>query len=252
MNKRYKIMSLIGTILSIVFVCLCVLISIKFKQGVPLEIILLSIGLFATFGGAALGACISGIYTLKAIEKEKTYKKQEKIAEMQSVILFNSDDIVRMFNTVFNSNNFNSEDVKKELEKFRCNIIKDNDYKKVFNKLSTKQGCMITNNKVEFKNNEFQKIKDFVRLLEEMSNLYQYLLVKKDSKKKEKHYLNLLYQLKQLLKQLEGYKEMKNSSVYFMLNTNSKKVIIHCFHMYITVNDEITNKPTSDLLKTLE
>src|SRR5699024_1696075 len=145
------------------------------KQGVPLEILLLSIGLFATFGGAALGACISGIYTLKAIEKEKTYKKQEKIAEMQSVILFNSDDIVRMFNTVFNSNKFNYEDVKKELEKFRCNIIKDNDYKKVFNKLSTKQGCMITNNKVEFKNNEFQKIKDFVRLLEEMSNLYQYL-----------------------------------------------------------------------------
>jgi hypothetical protein len=39
---------------------------------------------------------------------------------------------------------------------------------------------------------------------------------------------------------------MKNSSVYFMLNTNSKKVIIHCFHMYITVNDEITNKPTSE------
>ncbi|MBN6756170.1 MULTISPECIES: hypothetical protein [Staphylococcus] len=71
MNKRYIIMSLIGTILSIAFVCLCGWISIKFKQGVPLEILLLSIGLFATFGGAYYGAKVSGDNARELYEKQK-------------------------------------------------------------------------------------------------------------------------------------------------------------------------------------
>lgn len=64
-------MSLIGTILSIAFVCLCGWISIKFKQGVPLEILLLSIGLFATFGGAYYGAKVSGDNARELYEKQK-------------------------------------------------------------------------------------------------------------------------------------------------------------------------------------
>ncbi|MDW8570478.1 hypothetical protein [Staphylococcus shinii] len=47
-------------IICIIFVVGCVLISNKYRLGNPLEMMLLSLGLFATFGGAYFGAKIAG------------------------------------------------------------------------------------------------------------------------------------------------------------------------------------------------
>lgn len=56
--------------LCITFVVVCGLLSNKYGFGNPLEIVLLSLSLFATFGGAYFGAKISGDNSRKIVQKQ--------------------------------------------------------------------------------------------------------------------------------------------------------------------------------------
>lgn len=60
-NKMFKyILLLFAIIVCIIFVVGCILISNKYRLGNPLEMMLLSLGLFATFGDTYFGAKIAG------------------------------------------------------------------------------------------------------------------------------------------------------------------------------------------------
>lgn len=70
-KRLLKYMSFVLIIgLCIIFIVVCGLLSNKYGFGNPLEIVLLSLSLFATFGGAYFGAKISGDNSRKIVQKQ--------------------------------------------------------------------------------------------------------------------------------------------------------------------------------------
>lgn len=67
----------------IIFVGYCGFFSSKYGYGNPLEMMLLSLGLFATFGGAYIGAKISGDNSRKLYEYQKNQENNEKISKVE-------------------------------------------------------------------------------------------------------------------------------------------------------------------------
>lgn len=106
-------------------------------------------------------------------------------------------------------------------------------------------------NKVEF-NEEFKSIKKYIILLESLSSYYSNLMIQKNDVKDKTYYINLLFKLKQLLKKIEDYKSVENNKEYLNINTNSKGIIMHCFYLHDTLNNEVSNEDINELLNKLE
>ncbi|MEX6342421.1 hypothetical protein AB6E71_13710 [Staphylococcus arlettae] len=75
---------------------------------IPIDTIVSILGLFATFGGALVGAFIAGLFTLKAInkdleerkqtaEKDKEENRQREEKKIKTRLLFEMDNLI-MFN----------------------------------------------------------------------------------------------------------------------------------------------------------
>ncbi|RIO31801.1 hypothetical protein [Staphylococcus saprophyticus] len=206
-------------------------------------------GLLTSFGGSLLGALIAGLFTLKSIEKDQHNKKIERILDLQVNLLFNADSLLKMFKKVFEYKGFDAQKAKDKLKEYDNKSITNNTFVKAFNDLEKSgQG---QGNKIEF-SEEFEDIKNYIMLLESQSSYYSSLMIQKKGVQDKTYYINLLFKLKQLLKKLDEYIEVENENVYLIINTFSKEIIMHCFYIHYTLNDEVSNKNITDLLKQLE
>lgn len=206
-------------------------------------------GLLTSFGGSLLGALIAGLFTLKSIEKDQHNKKIERILDLQVNLLFNADSLLKMFKKVFEYKGFDAQKAKDKLKEYDNKSITNSTFVKAFKDLEKSgQG---QGNKIEF-SEEFEDIKNYIMLLESQSSYYSSLMIQKKGVQDKTYYINLLFKLKQLLKKLDEYIEVENENVYLIINTFSKEIIMHCFYIHYTLNDEVSNKNITDLLKQLE
>lgn len=90
---------------------------------IPIDTIVNILGLFATFGGALVGAFIAGLFTLKAInkdleerkqtaEKDKEENRQREEKRIKTRLLFEMDNLM-MFNHEIADNIYLNDDSKK-------------------------------------------------------------------------------------------------------------------------------------------
>lgn len=206
-------------------------------------------GLLTSFGGSLLGALIAGLFTLKSIEKDRHNKKIERILDLQVNLLFNADSLLEMFKKVFEYKGFDAQKAKDKLKEYDNKSITNSTFVKVFKDLE-RYGKGLEN-KIEF-SEEFEGIKNYIMLLESQSSYYSNLMIQKKGVQDKTYYINLLFKLKQLLKKIDEYIEVENDKVYLNINTFSKEIIMHCFYIHYTLNDEVSNKDITDLLKQLE
>lgn len=206
-------------------------------------------GLITSFGGSLLGALIAGLFTLKSIEKDRHNKKIERILDLQVNLLFNADSLLEMFKKVFEYKGFDAQKAKDKLKEYDNKSIKNNKFVKVFKDLEKSEKGL--ENKIEF-SEEFEGIKNYIMLLESQSSFYSNLMIQKKGVQDKTYYINLLFKLKQLLKKIDEYIEVQNDKVYLNINAFSKEIIMHCFYIHYTLNDEVSNKDITDLLKQLE
>lgn len=252
--KDKKFIIMVGSILGIVFFLFFIFgvatvfnasLNSETKDSLNLSISLF--GLLTTFGGSLLGALIAGLFTLKSIEKDRHNKKIERILDLQVNLLFNADSLLKMFNKIFKYKGFDTQKAQIKLKEYEDKSITTSTFVKVFNDLETKS----LKNKIEFKE-EFENVKNYIILLESQASYFSNLMVQKNEVKDKTYYINLLFKLKQLLKKIEEYKRVENNKEHLIINTNSKKVIMHCFYLHYTLNDEVSNKDINDLLNQLE
>lgn len=252
--KDKKFIIMVGSILGIVFFLFFIFgvatvfnasLNSETKDSLNLSISLF--GLLTTFGGSLLGALIAGLFTLKSIEKDQHNKKIERILNLQVNLLFNADSLLKMFYKIFKYKGFDTQKAKNRLKEYDNKSITTSTFEKVFNDLETEK----LKNKIEFKE-EFESVKNYIILLESQASYFSNLMVQKNEVKDKTYYINLLFKLKQLLKKIEEYKSVENNEEYLIINTNSKKVIMHCFYLHYTLNDEVSNKDINDLLNQLE
>lgn len=241
------------------FFCLVLKREVSFDK---LNLLVSFIGLFATFGGALVGAFISGQYTLKSIDKEKKQQKLNQISEMQNILLFNADEVLRIFNKIFEDCGFNSDKALKKLivtdnnlkiakeswENDSINSKKkeaiksnNNDYEQLFNKLQCKFPVWI-----EFEYEDRERVTRYIDILRELSPKY-YLLQSSSDKEDgdQKYYINLVYQLKQLLDYLRLQMTNEDGKINLKIGKEGKfwknqKNVIQAFHLLMKVHYEIT------------
>lgn len=252
--KDKKFIIMVGSILGIVFFLFFIFgvatvfnasLNSETKDSLNLSISLF--GLLTTFGGSLLGALIAGLFTLKSIEKDRHNKKIERILDLQVNLLFNADSLLKMFYKIFKYKGFDTQKAKNRLKEYDNKSITTSTFEKVFNDLETEK----LKNKIEFKE-EFENVKNYIILLESQASYFSNLMIQKNEVKDKTYYINLLFKLKQLLKKIEEYKRVENNKEYLIINTNSKKLIMHCFYLHYTLNDEVSNKDINDLLNQLE
>lgn len=229
-NKLMKIVTCLTVLLFIVYFTNW-LISLILKGDMSfdkLNLLIAFIGLFSTFGGALVGALISGQYTLKAIDKEKDQKRLDQISELQNILLFNADEVFRIFNKIFEEYDTNSESVLTKLASTDNNLkiakeARENKTENLKSSQTNEKQCK-SPSFIEFGYDDIKRIVRYIDILNEMSPKYYLLQSSPDKEYNDrKYYINLLYQLKQTLGLLRLQMIREEEKVYLKIKNGEKE-----------------------------
>ena len=102
--------------LCIIFIVVCGLLSNKYGFGNPLEIVLLSLSLFATLGGAYFGALIAGKYSLKTVEKQFINERKDNLNKVVVTLSFYNISLFKVFNSIFKQINTCNEEIERDIK----------------------------------------------------------------------------------------------------------------------------------------
>ena len=151
------ILTIIGivslTILAFIFTVGYILSNIETENKLEGYTISISfIGLFATFGGALVGALIAGRYSLKTVNEQRKMNQIQSINEIQSILLFYDEALIKFYGQIFESIGTNNEEVKK-----RIYNKETSDYNKFFDELEKKEDKPL---KVRIESNKYEELKN--------------------------------------------------------------------------------------------
>lgn len=239
LNEKIKILVIIFLILILAYI-LGILVQ---KTGLenPVEISLLFIGLFATFGGAYLGAKIAGD-NARELEidrrKNEIEEKKLKIRLLFKMNLDNLSDIHRFFCSYYEIKQI---DFLSSLKKKRNTLY--GEYNRPLN-LSERNHIKFLEEfmmewkiKTDWYNPIFIEINNFKNLFSEVSS--QMIYFKEED-------LNTIFQLKQVLTKLEYYIIFNEEEENYTLKQGNKQefenfkgIFMHFSLLYIDLTEEI-------------
>lgn len=191
---------------------------------------------FATFGGAYLGAKISGDNALHNIKRQNYIDKVDKLKALQSEILFNMNYLGDFLSNVYAPLGFSLKKVKIELESFDRGT--EHFYLKIYNKLVKND---LT--KIEIDQNFYLNLlllKDVIN-----SNSREYRLFDEIFPNDKKKFFNIdkFYKLKQNIDNIKNFITVEEHYSYIHLNTESKQYIISLYDFAIQINDILVKSP---------
>lgn len=198
--------------------------------------ILSTISIFATFGGAYLGAKISGENALHNIKRQNYIDKVDKLKALQSEILFNMNYLGDFLSNVYAPLGFSLKEVKIELESFDRET--EHFYLKIYNKLVKND---LT--KIEIDQNFYLNLlllKDVIN-----SNSREYRLFDEIFPNDKKRFFNIdkFYKLKQNIDNIKKFVTVEEHYSYVRLNKESKQYIISLYDFAIQINDILLKSP---------
>lgn len=233
---KYLLLLIIGSA-TIIF-CLAAIMQNIFNMELKdsLSLIIAFIGIFTTFGGAYLGAKISGENALHNIKRQNYIDKVDKLKAIQSEITFNMNYLWNFLSKVYQPLGFSRKSVKIKLE----SVDRETEYfyLNVYNKLVKNDLTQIKIDKSFYLN--LLLLKDIIN-----SNSREYRLFDEIFPDNEKKYFNIdkFYKLKQNIDIVMKFITMKESYVYIHLNLESKQYIISLFDFADQVNDILLKSP---------
>ncbi|MFQ3837919.1 hypothetical protein [Staphylococcus pseudoxylosus] len=208
------------------------------------------IGIFATFGGAYLGALIAGKYSLKAVEEQNRMNKIEIVGEIQSVFLFSSEDLIKFYQTIFNYNGFDNRKAE--------NMIYGNgniDYEVAFDELSSipsyKNGykSLTMHAVLAFDNDDIQNIQKYTNMIETLIPKLHHLIIKNNCND-SLYYLNLIYILKQQIDKFNSYIDYEKQQILIDMRKIDVRIhLLDSFNSFLKVYNKIAKKEPSNLVK---
>lgn len=233
---------IILTILVLVFcssITLQNVFKVEFKDGLLISISFISI--FATFGGAYLGARISGYYTLKLNDVERRERVLREIRELQHLFAHNQQGIIELLNKIFSECGFNNEAVNMEFKRTGSDKNTDEYYLNVFKKLQTTKKNYLRLNEMNIMN-----VKNYSRIL--MDNSFKtYLFDNVNGNKLRSNYIYISIQLLEILFQSVIDKPDNIWTAYFIEDEHKTILIKTAFYIF-KINDEIINEDPYYLL----
>lgn len=203
-NQNYKtpMLLLIGVVIAILIVCYLVIDAlIGFKNIKEVMPIIISIfGLFATFGGAYLGAKISADNARYLEELKRKIEITEQNKKVVHLIKMNLDNISDVHSFICNYYLINQNEFLMNLKKERKNFYEDNnrpiDLEKRGNIKFLESYMDKWSAFKDWNNPIIEEIDDFKELCEEVSSQIINF---------ENRQINTIYQLKQVLPKIKNY-----------------------------------------------
>lgn len=240
------ILIIVLAILSFVFVVGYIISSVDPRHSITGYSIAISfVGIFSTFGGAYLGAKISGDNALKISEIERRERSLIEIKKIQNSIRLNQDGAIYFFDTIFRDYGFSNTTLKKELRKKQEEKHHFLYFINIFKKLNK------NNNKNSVINKDmFEKLNDYIiSLKKEVYRLH--LLDNLNGNSKRSNYIILTIQLFDRLN-LSAINESENSIDEWIMDCKSdynKYLIIRMAHYIFKINDEIVEVDANEILE---
>src|SRR5699024_6226939 len=222
--------------LCIIFIVVCGLLSNKYGFGNPLEIVLLSLSLFATLGGAYFGALIAGKYSLKTVEKQFINERKDNLNKVVVTLSFYNISLFKVFNSIFKQINTCNEEIERDIKnEIPLNLI----FKKYIK----------TDDKYEyiFKERYINYIREYNDLIKKLSPQFSYFIIK--GKKNPDFYLNKIFVLSQYIEILYSLVKVRNINEKYIHIKDSEGLILKTFKALLEVNDEIINVDNDELYK---
>lgn len=238
--KKYWINILTGSIGG-VLVLTCFLNFQNLLEGKELLKIIISIlALFTTFGGAYLGAKISGENALHNIKRQNYIDKVDKLKAIQSELLFNMNYLWDFLSNVYAPLGFNLKKVKIELK----SIDRDTKYfyLHIYNKLVKNDLTKVEIDESFYLN--LLLLKDVIN-----ANSREYRLFDEILPSDENKYFNTdkFYKLKQNIDSIKNFITVEEHYAYIHLNKESKQYIISLLDFADQVHDILVKtSPTID------
>ncbi|NKE84874.1 hypothetical protein HFD07_06835 [Staphylococcus arlettae] len=239
-NQNYKlpILLLIGVIIAVLIVCYLVIDAlIGFNHAKEVLPIIISIfGLFATFGGAYLGALIAGKYSLKTVEKQFINERKDNLNKVVVTLSFYNISLFKVFNSIFKQINTCNDKIEKDIKNdIPLNLI----FKKYIK----------TGDKYEyiFKEHYMNYIREYNDLIKELSPQFSYFVIK--GKKNSNFYLNKIFMLSQYIEILYSEVKVRNTNEKYINIKDNEDLLLKTFKALLEVNDEIINIDNDELYK---
>ncbi|OAO18535.1 hypothetical protein [Mammaliicoccus lentus] len=192
------------------------------------------VGIFATFGGAYLGALTSGKYSLKVVEKQMINERKDNLNKLVTSLGFYNISLFKIFNDMFKRIDANNVEIEKDFEN---NIPIDkiiDQYKgsSFIFYIDKKQTC---------------DIEEYIKHIKSMSPQY-YHFIRKD-KENANYYLNkiiILAQLIEIFPKIIKYDDNKKTYIHIK---DSEDYILKTFKALLEVNNEIIQIDNNELYK---
>ena len=193
---------------------------------------------FATFGGAYLGAKISGDNALHNIKRQNYIDKVDKLKALQSEILFNMEYMWSFLSNSYKEVGFTTKDVKNQFD-LKKSIVQ-NTFSVIYKDLATKNLSILKLSKVHYLN--LCLLRDVInnnsreyRLFDELFSDYE----GSDSY----HNINKFYKLKQTIDSLDRFITIEGDYACIDINVWSKQYLISLYYYSNEVNDILQKEP---------
>lgn len=195
-------------------------------------------GIFATFGGAYLGAKISGENAIHNIKRQNYIDKVDKLKALQSEILFNMEYMWSFLSNSYKEIGFTTKDVKNQFD-LKKSIVQ-NTFSVIYKDLATKNLSILKLSKVHYLN--LCLLRDVInnnsreyRLFDELFSDYE----GSDSY----HNINKFYKLKQTIDSLDRFITIEGDYACIDINVWSKQYLISLYYYSNEVNDILQKEP---------
>ncbi|MDW4289975.1 hypothetical protein QI122_08040 [Staphylococcus saprophyticus] len=239
-NQNYKvpILALIGVVIAVLIVCYLVIdILIDFKNAKEVLPIIISVfGLFATFGGAYLGALIAGKYSLRTVEKQFINERKNNLNKVVVTLSFYNISLFKVFNSIFKQINTCNDKIERDIK----NDISLNVIFEKYIKSGDEYKYTISEHYINY-------IREYNDLIKELSPQFSYFIIK--GKKNSNFYLNKIFVLSQYIEILYSVIKVSNTNEKYIHIKDSEDLLLKTFKALLEVNDEIINVDSNELYK---
>ncbi|WMM15859.1 hypothetical protein [Staphylococcus saprophyticus] len=234
LNEKIKILVIIFLILILAYI-LGILVQ---KTGLenPVEISLLFIGLFATFGGAYLGALIAGKYSLRTVEKQFINERKNNLNKVVVTLSFYNITLFKVFNSIFKQINTCNDKIERDIK----NDIPLNVIFEKYIKSGDEYKYTISEHYINY-------IREYNDLIKDLSPQFSYFIIK--GKKNSNFYLNKIFVLSQYIEILYSVIKVSNTNEKYIHIKDSEDLLLKTFKALLEINDEIINVDSNELYK---
>lgn len=194
------------------------------------------IGIFATFGGAYLGALIAGKYSLRTVEKQFINERKNNLNKVVVTLSFYNISLFKVFNSIFKQINTSNDKIERDIK----NDIPLNVIFEKYIKSGDEYKYTISEHYINY-------IREYNDLIKELSPQFSYFIIK--GKKNSNFYLNKIFVLSQYIEILYSVIKVSNTNEKYIHIKDSEDLLLKTFKALLEINDEIINVDSNELYK---